>query len=200
MPGGISGPRIGEPAPARWCGRRRHGAPNVCSIASSCQPDGLVWGSPSRRHASCAIPLRGRTRPVSHASPSDRTPLRGEQESQPILVVEDDTDLRDAMLELLRGFGRGAIGVANGEQALSILRSGLLPSVILLDLMMPGMDGWTFRREQMRDGRFARIPVIVLSAHPDPRRGGNLQGTNVLPKPLNFDRLLELLTRLSPSA
>ena len=137
---------------------------------------------------------------MSHASPSDRTPMRGEQESQPILVVEDDTDLRDAMLELLRGFGRGAIGVANGEQALSILRSGLLPSVILLDLMMPGMDGWTFRREQMRDGRFARIPVIVLSAHPDPRRGGNLQGTNVLPKPLNFDRLLELLTRLSPSA
>ena len=101
---------------------------------------------------------------MSHASPSDRTPMRGEQESQPILVVEDDTDLRDAMLELLRGFGRGAIGVANGEQALSILRSGLLPSVILLDLMMPGMDGWTFRREQMRDGRFARIPVIVLSA------------------------------------
>jgi len=104
------------------------------------------------------------------------------------------------MLELLRGFGRGAIGVANGAQALSVLRSGLQPCVILLDLMMPGMDGWSFRREQMRDDRFSRIPVIVLTAHPDPRRGGNLQGADVLAKPLNFDRLLELLTQLSPGA
>jgi len=126
--------------------------------------------------------------------------MRREEEGGPILVVEDDADLRDAMLELLQGFGRGAIGAANGEQALNILRSGLQPCVILLDLMMPGMDGWTFRREQMRDGRIAGIPVIVLSAHPDPRRGGNLQGTDVLRKPLNFDRLLELLTQLSPGA
>jgi len=126
--------------------------------------------------------------------------MRREENSRPILVVEDDSDLRDAMLELLRGFGRGAIGAANGQQALSILQSGLQPCVILLDLMMPGMDGWTFRREQMRDGRFARIPVIVLSAHPDPRRGGNLQGADVLAKPLNFDRLLELLSRLSAGA
>ena len=84
-------------------------------------------------------------------------------ESQPILVVEDDEDLRHAMLELLRVFGRGAIGAANGQLALGILRRGIEPCVILLDLMMPGMDGWTFRREQMRDRRLSRIPVIVVS-------------------------------------
>jgi CheY-like chemotaxis protein len=126
------------------------------------------------------------------------TVLMRREKRQPVLVVEDDGDLRDAMLELLRGFGRGAIGAADGQEALGILRSGIEPCVILLDLMMPGMDGWTFRREQMRDRRLARIPVIVLSAHPDARRGGTLLGADVLPKPLNFDRLLELLTRLSP--
>jgi len=114
------------------------------------------------------------------------------------LVVEDDEELRDAMLELLRGFGRGAIGAADGQQALGILRRGIEPCVILLDLMMPRMDGWTFRREQMRDRRLARIPVIVVSADSDPLRGGSLRGTEVLSKPLNLDRLLELLKRLSP--
>ena len=126
------------------------------------------------------------------------TVLMRREKSQPVLVVEDDGDLRDAMLELLRGFGRGAIAAADGQQALGILRSGIEPCVILLDLMMPHMDGWSFRREQLRDRRLARIPVIVISAHPDPRRDDSLQGADVLRKPINFDRLLDLLAQLSP--
>ena len=167
-------------------------------LPTDLRPGGMLLALPVRLGKGRAPAVRRRPgwRPRTDRAPMRRT------ESQPILVVEDDEDLRHAMLELLRGFGRGAIGAANGQQALGILRRGIEPSVILLDLMMPGMDGWSFRREQMRDRRLSRFPVIVVSADSDPLRGGSLLGADVLSKPLNFDRLLELLERLSspPSA
>src|SRR5215510_8699670 len=67
--------------------------------------------------------------------------------TQRVLVVDDDQDIRDALCELLRDEGYEAIAVANGEEALTYLKGGNLPCVILLDLMMPVMDGWEFRRQ-----------------------------------------------------
>ena len=66
------------------------------------------------------------------------------------------------------------------------------PHVILLDLMMPVMDGWEFRRQQKADPALAPVPVIVLSAL-DPARTANVDAAAFLKKPLDFDRLLELV-------
>src|SRR5216684_2351169 len=87
----------------------------------------------------------------------------------PVLIVEDDDDLRDMMAQLLTIEGFRAVAVANGREALEHLQSAEKPDVILLDLMMPVMDGWEFRRRQKADPDLAQVPVIVLSAM-DPSR------------------------------
>ena len=112
----------------------------------------------------------------------------------PVLIVEDDADLRDMMAQLLALEGFQAKTVSNGREALTYLEHGNRPDLILLDLMMPVMDGWEFRRRQIQDDAIARVPVVVLSAL-DPARGADLGGTAFLKKPLDFDRLLALVRR-----
>ena len=82
-----------------------------------------------------------------------------------ILIVDDDSDVRSALAELLEEEGFSVEAARNGREALIRLRTGTIhPAVILLDLMMPGMDGWDFRSEQMRDPRLASVPVVIVSA------------------------------------
>ena len=81
-----------------------------------------------------------------------------------ILVIEDDQLLAESLVELLEEDGYRVVSVPNGQNALNYLRHNPAPHLILLDLMMPVLDGFQFRREQMRDRALARIPVIVLSA------------------------------------
>ncbi len=116
----------------------------------------------------------------------------------PVLIVEDDADLREMMAQLLQLEGYKAEAVANGHDALRYLESGDRPEVILLDLMMPVMDGWEFRRRQVQDPAIATVPVVVLSALDQSRTLG-LGGTAFLKKPLDFDRLLELVRRFCSS-
>jgi CheY-like chemotaxis protein len=107
-----------------------------------------------------------------------------------VLVVEDEAAARAGMEQLLRGAGYEAVGAENGLAALELLRSGVRPRVILLDLMMPVMDGWAFRREQLRDPHLAHIPVIVLSA----LHHGWVEGIPpTLPKPIDVRQLLDEL-------
>ena len=111
----------------------------------------------------------------------------------PILIVEDDADLREMMAQLLSLEGFQAATVANGSEALQYLHNGhVKPDVILLDLMMPVMDGWEFRRKQQADPAFADVPVIVLSAL-DQSRAADVHAEAFLKKPLDFDRLLQLV-------
>jgi CheY-like chemotaxis protein len=110
----------------------------------------------------------------------------------PVLIVEDDADLREMMAQLLTLEGYRATTVANGRDALEYLHKGDTPEIILLDLMMPVMDGWEFRRRQTEDPALARVPVVVLSAL-DPSRAADLNGAAFLKKPLDFDRLLSLV-------
>jgi len=112
----------------------------------------------------------------------------------PVLIVEDDADLRDMMAQLLQLEGYPARTVSNGREALDYLEHVEKPDVILLDLMMPVMDGWEFRRRQMDDPAFAKVPVVVLSAL-DQSRAQDLSGAAFLKKPLDFDLLLELVRR-----
>jgi CheY-like chemotaxis protein len=110
----------------------------------------------------------------------------------PVLIVEDDAELRDMMAQLLTLEGFVATTVANGREALEYLRQGDCPDIILLDLMMPVMDGWEFRRKQQSDPALAAVPVVVLSAL-DHRRAAEVDAVAFLKKPLDFDRLLELV-------
>ena len=96
------------------------------------------------------------------------------------------------MAQMLTIEGFAAATVANGREALDYLHGTTKPHVILLDLMMPVMDGWEFRRRQQADPELAPVPVIVLSAL-DPVRAAPVDAAAFLKKPLDFDRLLELV-------
>jgi len=110
----------------------------------------------------------------------------------PVLIVEDDAELRDMMSHLLELEGFHASTVSNGAEALRYLHGGDTPDVILLDLMMPIMDGWEFRRRQASNPAIANVPVIVLSTL-DQARAANVSAEAFLKKPLDFDRLLQLV-------
>src|SRR5689334_13028523 len=102
----------------------------------------------------------------------------------PVLIVEDDADLSEMMAQLLTVEGFEARTVANGREALDYLHEAKKPELILLDLMMPEMDGWEFSRRQQADPSIASLPVIVLSAL-DPGRASDVRAEAVLKKPLD---------------
>jgi len=102
-----------------------------------------------------------------------------------LLIVEDAEDICSTMMDLLETEGYEVKGVANGLEALRHLEStGALPDLILLDLMMPEMDGFTFRAEQRKRPRLANIPVLVMTAAADPQaKAKELGAQGILKKP-----------------
>src|SRR5262245_30022682 len=80
-----------------------------------------------------------------------------------VLIVEDDPDVLEAMCFILENAGYLVATATNGAEALDCLRTEAPPRLILLDLMMPIMDGWHFRSEQARDEKLAAIPVVILT-------------------------------------
>jgi CheY-like chemotaxis protein len=81
-----------------------------------------------------------------------------------LLIVEDDCDTREAFIALAGSVGLDAMEADNGREALALLRGGLRPCLIVLDMAMPDMDGFAFRREQLADPELAELPVVVMSA------------------------------------
>jgi CheY-like chemotaxis protein len=115
-----------------------------------------------------------------------------------ILIVEDDPALRGALADVLEDEGYEVACAANGLEALSHLRRRIAPSVILLDLAMPVMDGWSFRALQRRDARLSRIPTVAVSASLE-ASGEALAELAVdafLPKPFDLDELIGTVQRL----
>jgi CheY-like chemotaxis protein len=111
-----------------------------------------------------------------------------------VVVVDDDEDLRELVVQLLRSVGFEGVGFADGRAALaSMRRPGGLPAVILLDLEMPGMTGWEFRREQLRDPLLAGVPVVVASG----ADLASIEADAYLAKPYETDELCRVLARLS---
>ena len=102
------------------------------------------------------------------------------------MVVDDDHDILEAMTIVLEASGYRVVVFRDGAGALDVLRRGVRPALIILDLMMPGMDGWTFRAEQRRDAELAAIPVVILSGDQDAvRRASDLEVAAGLCKPID---------------
>jgi CheY-like chemotaxis protein len=117
-----------------------------------------------------------------------------------ILLVEDDDEIRVSLTLVLETRGFEVLTAANGRQAIDVLREvGEKPRLILLDLMMPVMDGWAFRAAQLADPALAEIPVVILSAAQDVHRQAQaLHVDGFLAKPLNVPKLLETIETIDP--
>lgn len=118
-----------------------------------------------------------------------------------ILLVEDDIDIRIDLADLLRSEGYEVATVANGQEALDWLRLHANEAcLILLDLMMPVMNGWDFRARQLEEPELIGIPVVLLSGAGDvARHASALKTAGYLIKPLRLDSLLRLVSRLCGS-
>lgn len=114
-----------------------------------------------------------------------------------VLVVEDDNDLRESLSQALRDQGFGVITASNGQQALELLQNGARPAVILLDLMMPILNGWELRDALRDDARFAHIPQLVISAYMDEAEQHvlALPPDDCIRKPFHIRVLLEAIER-----
>jgi len=114
----------------------------------------------------------------------------------PILLVEDHTDLREAMTGLLEAYGYEVVTAIDGSEALDRLRHGVAPSLIVLDLEMPREDGWKFRAAQIRDPKLATIPTIVSPAYVMVKQKAALLGIDgCFEKRGRLDELLDLVAR-----
>lgn len=115
-----------------------------------------------------------------------------------ILIVEDDRDVVEALSALLQVHGYEVEYALNGREALDLLRSNRRPALILLDLMMPVMDGMQFREAQVSDPSLADIPVIVMSAHPKAKEiMESIRAQAYLKKPVEIQSILETVERVS---
>lgn len=113
-----------------------------------------------------------------------------------VLIIEDDEAISEAIASLLEDCGYSSVRAADGRGGLEALRSGTKPSLILLDMAMPGMNGWRFREEQMKDADLAGIPVVVFTA--DSRaedRARELGAAGWLRKPVDPLRLLSTVEK-----
>lgn len=111
-----------------------------------------------------------------------------------ILVVEDDEDSREALCEALIDAGYMPFSVADGVEALEHLRTGARPNLIILDLMLPRIDGWRFLSILTDEPDLSGIPVLVCSGAPNPHPPG-VPRDHILTKPVKLDVLMEYVTR-----
>ena len=112
-----------------------------------------------------------------------------------VLVIDDDPGIRRLMASFLKLEGFQSVTAANGKEALAYLRDVGAVDVILLDLRMPVMDGWMFRREQRRDPAIADIPIVVLSGA-DAERAAELAAAAWFEKPVSVPKVISAIRRL----
>jgi CheY-like chemotaxis protein len=109
-----------------------------------------------------------------------------------VLVVDDDPDLLDVTSFVIETEGMAVKTARNGEEALALLRAGRQPWLVLLDLMMPVMNGWEFLAAVANDPLLTGIPVVVLTAAEHAQIPGALE---VLSKPMDLKELLRVVER-----
>jgi CheY-like chemotaxis protein len=123
-------------------------------------------------------------------------PVRDRSSGRTLLLVEDDRELRESLAELLEDSGFDVQCVENGREALDYLEGSPPPCLVLLDLMMPVMNGWEFREAQAKNDKLSGIPVVILTA--DSRADLKARALGVadyLHKPIDVERLLGMIQR-----
>lgn len=120
-------------------------------------------------------------------------PLR--RPRSPVLLVEDNPDVREAMEALLAIDGYTVVSAGDGEEALEVLRGGLVPCLILLDMLMPRKDGLQFRAEQLDNPIFASIPTVAYSADSALERNAKALGLPFIKKPVLIGTMLDIVER-----
>jgi CheY-like chemotaxis protein len=115
-----------------------------------------------------------------------RVVSRPTEHSASVLLVEDDRDIREAVSAVLEAEGYTVLTAENGHEALKVLERGQ-PCVVLLDLMMPVMNGWDFMEAVKKTRRLEDLPVVVVSAYSERKAEGVRR---VLKKPLDVNQLL----------
>lgn len=127
---------------------------------------------------------------------SEQTSERATNGPPTVCVIDDDEDIREAMRMILEMKGYEVLEADDGASALEQLHVHRHPCVILLDLMMPGMNGWEFRERQRSDPDLASIPVIILSGvHDLAARAREIGAADQLQKPVDLARLLDAISR-----
>lgn len=118
----------------------------------------------------------------------------------PLLIVEDDQDIRESLVDFMKDHGYRVVAARDGREALDhLLHAQERPFLIVLDLMMPVMDGQEFRTQQLRDPELSKIPVLLISAYRDvEERAADLGRLPFLRKPFNLGHLLEEVQARSP--
>src|SRR5215471_8229695 len=118
--------------------------------------------------------------------------------SKLILIVEDDLDVSRLLAEILEAEGYRTAIAANGREALDHLtKNSHYPDLILLDMMMPVMDGWKFREEQRKLPAVASIPVVIVTADGDVRgKAASIQAAGYVAKPITLRGLLDEVERV----
>jgi CheY-like chemotaxis protein len=115
-----------------------------------------------------------------------------------ILVVEDDSSIRELLVELLESEGYEVASAVNGAEGLKVLQIQRTPDLILIDLMMPVMDGYTFRTEQLKNPQWALIPTVVMSAEANAKE--KMKKFNIsafLSKPVELETILQTVAKFS---
>ncbi|HLX36889.1 MAG TPA: response regulator [Candidatus Binataceae bacterium] len=109
-----------------------------------------------------------------------------------ILLVDDDTASTDSLTDILTGEGYSVATARNGKEALNHLRGQPSPGLIILDLFMPEMDGWEFRRAQLSDTKLRDIPVVVMTGA---SIYAGIDANVIVHKPLDVARFVSLIER-----
>ncbi|MCE9673383.1 response regulator [Myxococcus stipitatus] len=120
--------------------------------------------------------------------------------SNRVLVVDDDPDILLAFTDILELEGHEVMTARGASAALALLKQEPRPAVILLDLVMPGMDGWALRDQLLTSAELASIPVVVVSAQGvSAREASSRQLAGVLRKPVDLEQLLATVARHAPT-
>jgi CheY-like chemotaxis protein len=137
--------------------------------------------------------------PLDAGQPSDssRVTPNSKRLRPVVLIAEDNADIREALGYIVERAGYEVAQVANGAEALEFLHREAPPIVVLLDLMMPVLDGWSVLAERNREAALSTIPVIVLSAQRGIADKVAAAHASYLEKPIMPDRLIEEIERFS---
>ena len=118
--------------------------------------------------------------------------MEGRPDCRTILIVEDDADIRETLQHLLEASGYRAAPASNGKVALDLIDTMGRPCLILLDLMMPVMDGWAFLSALDQNDGLADVPIVIVSAYTD-KVASLERAQQILKKPVDIHALMEVV-------